>query len=212
MPCSSNSMWRKEKSYDKWTKPGWRIEQKYANKVLIGNWVEERLQFTRECRTANSTNRLDYRPQWDYQPDTFVRRTALRRGEGLPPKLLLAHHDTPTSHFLVTQYDEMYGRRSDHATPKLRSWDSNKLAWIPERSDHAAKVPPTNFGLAEARWARADRHRRSEATPALSSYRSSYQQPPLSAMCPPRPPPLSQTQLPKLPGLGGHSTPVRTGA
>lgn len=29
---------------DKWSQPGWRIEQKYANKVLIGNWAEERLQ------------------------------------------------------------------------------------------------------------------------------------------------------------------------
>lgn len=29
---------------DKWNQPGWRIEQRYANKVLIGNWAEERLQ------------------------------------------------------------------------------------------------------------------------------------------------------------------------
>lgn len=29
---------------DKWAQSGWRIEQKYANKVLLGNWEEERLQ------------------------------------------------------------------------------------------------------------------------------------------------------------------------
>lgn len=29
---------------DKWTQSGWRVEQKYANKVLLGNWAEERLQ------------------------------------------------------------------------------------------------------------------------------------------------------------------------
>lgn len=29
---------------DKWAKTGWRIEQKYANKVLLGNWAEDRLQ------------------------------------------------------------------------------------------------------------------------------------------------------------------------
>uniref|UniRef100_A0A3Q1ICI5 Uncharacterized protein n=1 Tax=Anabas testudineus TaxID=64144 RepID=A0A3Q1ICI5_ANATE len=29
---------------DKWAQTGWRIEQKYANKVLLGNWAEERLQ------------------------------------------------------------------------------------------------------------------------------------------------------------------------
>ncbi len=29
---------------DKCSQPGWRIEQKYPNKVLVGNWVEQRLQ------------------------------------------------------------------------------------------------------------------------------------------------------------------------
>uniref|UniRef100_A0A672J4J2 Si:ch211-226m7.4 n=1 Tax=Salarias fasciatus TaxID=181472 RepID=A0A672J4J2_SALFA len=29
---------------DKWAQTGWRIEQKYANKVLLGNWAEQRLQ------------------------------------------------------------------------------------------------------------------------------------------------------------------------
>lgn len=38
---SMNRTWTKD---DKWTQPGWRIEQKYANKVLIGNWMEDRLQ------------------------------------------------------------------------------------------------------------------------------------------------------------------------
>lgn len=33
-----------EKPFDKWSQPGWRIEQKYGNKVLIGNWVEQKLQ------------------------------------------------------------------------------------------------------------------------------------------------------------------------
>ena len=28
----------------KWQMPGWRIEQRFANGVLIGNWGEERLQ------------------------------------------------------------------------------------------------------------------------------------------------------------------------
>ncbi|KAF3856945.1 hypothetical protein F7725_017668 [Dissostichus mawsoni] len=31
-------------SQDKWSQPGWRVEQKYANKVLLGNWAEDRLQ------------------------------------------------------------------------------------------------------------------------------------------------------------------------
>jgi len=28
----------------KWNLPGWRIEQRFDNKVLIGNWYEERKQ------------------------------------------------------------------------------------------------------------------------------------------------------------------------
>jgi hypothetical protein len=28
----------------KWQMPGWRIEQRFANGVLIGNWNEERLK------------------------------------------------------------------------------------------------------------------------------------------------------------------------
>jgi len=27
---------------EKWNLPGWRIEQRYSNKTLIGNWCEER--------------------------------------------------------------------------------------------------------------------------------------------------------------------------
>ncbi|MEE6483507.1 hypothetical protein FKM82_013575 [Ascaphus truei] len=29
-------------SFKKWSLSGWKIEQKYSNKVLIGNWLEER--------------------------------------------------------------------------------------------------------------------------------------------------------------------------
>uniref|UniRef100_A0A3Q3BGE6 Uncharacterized protein n=1 Tax=Kryptolebias marmoratus TaxID=37003 RepID=A0A3Q3BGE6_KRYMA len=29
---------------DKWNQTGWRIEQQYGNKVLLGNWAEDRLQ------------------------------------------------------------------------------------------------------------------------------------------------------------------------
>ena len=28
---------------EKWDQPGWRIEQKYCQGVLIGNWSEDRL-------------------------------------------------------------------------------------------------------------------------------------------------------------------------
>ncbi|KAK3536549.1 hypothetical protein QTP86_013739 [Hemibagrus guttatus] len=77
-------MQEKDMAYDKWKQPGWRIEQKYSSKVLVGNWAEERLQFSREGKTANSSNRLDFRPHPDHRPDVIIRRTALRRSELKP--------------------------------------------------------------------------------------------------------------------------------
>ncbi|XP_035633497.1 cilia- and flagella-associated protein 107 isoform X1 [Oncorhynchus keta] len=183
--CSTTySMGNQEKSYDKWTQPGWRIEQKYANNVLIGNWVEDKFQFTRECKTANSTNRADYQPQWDHRPDVILRREALRKAEGLPAKLLLSHHGTLPSHYLVTLYDEMYGRQGTSTLPPLRSWHPDRLAWTPEKSDHPSLAPPTNFGLVESRQVRLDQQQ--SPLPALSVYRSAYQKYPLSAFCQPR--------------------------
>uniref|UniRef100_A0A8C7RMF6 Si:ch211-226m7.4 n=1 Tax=Oncorhynchus mykiss TaxID=8022 RepID=A0A8C7RMF6_ONCMY len=140
-------MGNQEKSYDKWTQPGWRIEQKYANNVLIGNWVEEKFQ-------------------------------------GLPAKLLLSHHGTLPSHYLVTLYDEMYGRQGTSTLPPLRSWHPDRLAWTPEKSDHPSLAPPTNFGLVESRQVRLDQQQ--SPLPALSVYRSAYQKYPLSAFCQPR--------------------------
>ncbi|XP_046882633.1 uncharacterized protein C1orf158 homolog [Hypomesus transpacificus] len=172
-------MGKREPYCDKWSLPGWRIEQKYGNKVLIGNWVEEKLQFSRECQTANSTSRSDYQPHWNHRPDVFLRRSALRRAEGLPSKLLLSHHGIPNSHCLVTLYDEAYARMPGAALPALRSWHPDKMAWAPERSDEPAVAPPTNFGLARSRRLHLEQQR--EPLPALSVYASSYQRLPASA-------------------------------
>ncbi|XP_061074754.1 cilia- and flagella-associated protein 107 [Conger conger] len=169
---------------EKWAKPGWRIEQKYGDKVLIGNWAEERLQFTRDCRTSTSTHCADYLPQRDHRPDVFVRREALRRAEGLPTRLLLDHHNLPRSHYLVSHYDETYGRQSASALSTCRSWHRDKLAWVPERSDHPAKAPPTNFGLVE--WQRAHSGKQAEGGGhMLSVYMSAFPRHPASAFCPP---------------------------
>ena len=45
---------------DKWNMSGWRIEQKYSTKVLIGNWQEERLKVgfldsVEDCSSETST-------------------------------------------------------------------------------------------------------------------------------------------------------------
>ncbi|KAM3620877.1 uncharacterized protein V6R79_003190 [Siganus canaliculatus] len=159
---------------DKWAQTGWRIEQRYANKVLLGNWSEERLQFTREPETANSTNRVDYRPHWDFKPDVSGRRLALLRAEGLPSKLLFAHHGPPSSHSLVTHYEESY--RPEQTLPTVEPWRSDSLRWQRERSDQPISVFPTNFGPLQP-------IKQQPSLPSLTVYRSTYQRHPLSAFC-----------------------------
>ncbi|XP_056292560.1 cilia- and flagella-associated protein 107 [Pseudoliparis swirei] len=103
-----------------WARRASRTEQKYSNKVLIGNWAEERLQFTREPQTAGGTGRIDHRPHWDVRPDVSERRSALLRAEGLPSKLLFGHDDAPSSRRLVTLYEESYRREHADARPPNR--------------------------------------------------------------------------------------------
>jgi len=51
----------------KWNLPGWRIEQRYNNRVLIGNWNEERRQVnpTYKCEeeifVSHNLKAYDYR-------------------------------------------------------------------------------------------------------------------------------------------------------
>ncbi|XP_070708328.1 cilia- and flagella-associated protein 107 [Pempheris klunzingeri] len=159
---------------DKWAQPGWRIEQKYANKVLLGNWAEERLQFSREPKTANSTNRVDYRPHWDFKPDVFERRSALLRAEGLPSKLL-------SSHYLATQYEESYKPKHNNALPILRPWHPDSLTWQLESSDWPISTLPTNFGPPQSTKRRLEEQQSHLPLPTV--YRSAYQRHPLSTFC-----------------------------
>ena len=45
----------------KWNMPGWRIEQKYSTKVLIGNWEEERLKVGFQISEEFGRNRSSLR-------------------------------------------------------------------------------------------------------------------------------------------------------
>ncbi|XP_070759377.1 cilia- and flagella-associated protein 107 [Enoplosus armatus] len=166
---------------DKWAQTGWRREQKYANKVLLGNWAEERLQFTLEPTTANSTNRVDYRPHWDFKPDVSERRSALLRAEGLPSKLLFAHYGPPSSHYLVTQYEESYGHKHTNALPTLRPWHPDSLTWQLDRSDRPISALPTNFGPLQPTKHRLENQQ--SQLPSLTVYRSTYQRHPLNTFC-----------------------------
>uniref|UniRef100_A0A665XD36 Si:ch211-226m7.4 n=1 Tax=Echeneis naucrates TaxID=173247 RepID=A0A665XD36_ECHNA len=136
-------------------------------------------QFTREPKTANSTNRVDYRPHWDFKPDVSERGSALLRG--LSSKQLFPYNGPPSSHYSVTQYEDSYRRKHTNALPTLRPWHPDSLTWQPETSNRPISALPTNSGLL-----RSTRHRLGKQQSHLSSqtvYRSAYQRHPLTAFC-----------------------------
>ena len=53
--------------------------------------------------------------------------------------MIFGHHGQAYANNMITWYDEHYNQRKREPydqLPKLRQWDSNKLGWLPERSDH----------------------------------------------------------------------------
>ncbi|XP_060925977.1 cilia- and flagella-associated protein 107 [Limanda limanda] len=180
------TMKQRERLEEKWAQTGWRIEQKYGNKVLVGNWAEDRLQFTREPKTAESTNRADYRPHWDSRPDASQRGCALLRAEQrpmhivfqeLPSKQLFGLRLPASSHHLVTQYEDSYRRESNNTLPSLQPWSPGGST----RSDRPIPDPPTDSGC--PRSARRRLEKQPSPLPSVTVYRSAYQSHPLSAFC-----------------------------
>ncbi|XP_055016325.1 cilia- and flagella-associated protein 107 [Boleophthalmus pectinirostris] len=166
---------------DKWSQPGWRIENKYTNKVLLGNWAEERQQFKREPRLTTapcSTSRADYTPHWDVKPDSFERRSGLQRTEGLPAKLLFAQQGSPSSHGLVTHYEESYGRKRTNALPTLQPCHQKSSTWALHRPNTAFPNYSSSLQLQRAHVDRVE-----SQVPCLTVYRSAYQRHPHSAFC-----------------------------
>ncbi|XP_075461173.1 cilia- and flagella-associated protein 107 [Ascaphus truei] len=167
-------------SFKKWSLSGWKIEQKYSNKVLIGNWLEERKKFKRSCLPKpKSCYDIDFVSYPDSKPDQILRRSFMKRMEGLPSQHLLSHHGEPKSKHLVSLYDDHFLRHGNSSLPPLRSWDGRCLAWIPERSDYPIEDPPTNFGLLQKKkkiW----RENFSEED-LKSIYTASYKHPPACA-------------------------------
>lgn len=134
----------------KWKLPGWRIEQRYATDVLIGNWNEERRVFERwSWPFFDSTQRIDFKNYGKYLPDVTTRRKALEKHDGLGKEHLFAHHQKAYEGNRISWYDQQFNRRemTESKLPPLRSWDRQKLAWAPEKSDFPVQGHPTNYGL-----------------------------------------------------------------
>jgi len=142
----------------KWQLPGWRIEQSYSRKCLIGNWEEDRRgKFVKGNEVATSSHRQDYKPYGtDVKPDTAVRRNALSKSEGLGKDYLFRHHGDAHEGNIISWYDVDYNGRANKELPEKRTWDPHKLCWLPETSDVPTKGQGSKFGLADklrAKWA-----------------------------------------------------------
>ncbi|XP_017264134.1 uncharacterized protein C1orf158 homolog [Kryptolebias marmoratus] len=166
---------------DKWNQTGWRIEQQYGNKVLLGNWAEDRLQFTREPKIASSTSHVDYRPHWDFKPDILERRSALLRAEGLPYKMLFGHHCPLPSHYLATEYKQSYAEKLKNNLPPVRSLDSNNSTCEPEKSNCPNLALSTNSST--LKYTNHSYEKLQSQLPTLTVYQSTYQRHPLEAFC-----------------------------
>ncbi|XP_009964697.2 uncharacterized protein C1orf158 homolog [Tyto alba] len=158
----------------------WKIEPKYSNKVLIGNWLEERKRFTKETgKLGSSIYKTDFICFPDHKPEHTLRRIMMEKLEGLPMQHFFTHHDEPRSRNLVSEYDDKYNRHGySPVLLPLHSGNECKFAWIPQKSDCPVLEPPTNYGLLEylmKKW-----HQK-EAGVMNSVYTISYESPPISA-------------------------------
>ncbi|XP_067826696.1 cilia- and flagella-associated protein 107 [Heptranchias perlo] len=154
--------------------PSWRIQQHYKNKVLVGNWAEERLKFTKGTCIGTTTYRADYQPYPSAVLDIREKLAIQKRHQGVPISILFSHHNIPRSWYLVAQYDEHLNRRANPCLPPLRKWNMRKLGWLPERSDYPIIAPPTNFGLLEEKVAKLNKRRQHKHSIYSSIYTISY--------------------------------------
>ncbi|XP_037535822.1 uncharacterized protein C1orf158 homolog [Nematolebias whitei] len=164
---------------NKWNQTGWRIEQQYGNKVLLGNWAEDRLQFTQEPKIANSTSHVDYRPHWDFKPDVLERRSALLRAEGLPYKMMFGHHYPSPSDFLATEYKQSYAKKYNNHLPTVRHWGPDNVT--PEKSNCSNSAFSATSGPLKSTNHSCEKL--NSQLPALTVYQSTYQSHALGAYC-----------------------------
>ena len=97
------------------------------------------LQFRKGNVRHNSTHRIDFKNWHSSRPDVILRRKAQLQNEGLGKENLFYHHGNRYSNNMISWYDEQFNKREregPNKLPELRQWDSHRLAWLPEKSDH----------------------------------------------------------------------------
>ncbi|XP_078414298.1 cilia- and flagella-associated protein 107 isoform X2 [Cetorhinus maximus] len=124
------------------TLPSWKPLQRYQNRVLLGNWVEEREKFIKGTCFGTTTYRADYKPYPYVMPDVRENVMIQKRHQGIPLSVFFTHHNIPHSWYYVTHYDEHFNRRPNPCLPPLRKWNMKRLSWVPETADYPLIVSP----------------------------------------------------------------------
>ncbi|XP_032903715.1 uncharacterized protein C1orf158 homolog [Amblyraja radiata] len=154
--------------------PGWRIQQHYLNKVLVGNWAEERLKFIKGTCFGTTTYRADYKRYPFVSADVKEKILIQQKHKGVPLSVFFSHHDIPRSWYLVSHYDEAINKRPNPCLPPLRTWDKRNVVWHPERTDYPIIAPPTNFGLVQEKMVKVHDQKLRHHTMYQSVYNISY--------------------------------------
>ncbi|XP_036599616.1 uncharacterized protein C1orf158 homolog [Trichosurus vulpecula] len=96
-------------------------------------------------------------------------------------KNLMTHHEEPKHRNLISTYDDHFNWHGYNlALPPIRTWNGQKLVWLPEKSDFPLLAPPTNYGLFEnlrKKWQEP-----TKTHPMNSVYTLSYVRHPVSAL------------------------------
>ncbi|XP_072442983.1 cilia- and flagella-associated protein 107 [Chiloscyllium punctatum] len=156
------------------TLPSWKIQQHYQNRVLVGNWAEEREKFIKGTCFGTTTYRADYKRYPYTMPDIREKVLIQKKHQGVPITVLFPHHNIPRSWYYVTHYDEHINRRPNPCLPPLRKWNARRSAWVPERTDFPLIAPPTNFGLLEEKLAKLKRKEDNQPVAYDTIYTLSY--------------------------------------
>jgi len=125
------------------------------------NWFEDKCKYKKEKHVHNLEYGLDYQQSGYQKADATIRRGTTIKDDKKPPKYDLYRHDGAYADNMISWYDADYGKRTrntpENYLPPLRSFSTQVMAWVPERSDYPIRGKPTSWGLAEKKrqqWAK----------------------------------------------------------
>lgn len=95
---------------------------------------------------------MDYQQNGYQKADCIIRRQTTVKAKPAP-EFLAYRNDTTYSDNMITWYDQDFNKRPRSETrdqlPPLRTFSTQVMAWVPERSDFPVHGRPASWGLLE---------------------------------------------------------------